>query len=193
MKNIFLFLFVLLGLSACTKVYEFPMRPVSFETGGKTYYSARDMRTRSGFMTIPGIPEPDTLRVTESNGCVCISYERDTDFLNHDIYRISFGVKWVEAAFETGKKISFDLNDNLEEYPHLILTPIKTSNVSDYDQYRAVKGWIEFDKIDRSTKTVSGRFEFNAVLEDDKECSHDKEIEVKNGSFKNLPYANVKR
>lgn len=51
-------------------------------------------------------------------------------------------------------------------------------------------GWIEFDVIDWSSKTLSGRFEFRAELEEDHQvCSHDKEIEVKNGTFKNIPFA----
>ena len=67
---------------------------------------------------------------------------------------------------------------------------IKTSYASDSDLYRAVSGWIEFDVIDWSSKTLSGRFEFRAKLEEDHQvCSHDKEIEVKNGTFKNIPFA----
>ena len=187
MKKVFLLVLILMGLSACSKEDKFPFRPVSFEIGGKTYYSTRDSRTVSG--NIFNIPEPDTLRVSENDGRLSISYSRNTDFINHDMYSISLVIKGVNATFETGKKISFETADELEEYPYIYLVPIMTSYASDYDLYRAVKGWIEFDQIDWDAKAVSGRFEFDAELQADKdECDHDKEIEVKNGSFKNIPF-----
>ena len=188
MKKIFLLLLMLTGLSACNKYDDFPLRPVSFEIWGKKYYSAKDTRTVNG--NIFNIPDPDSLRVWESDGRLNISYSRSTDFINHDLYSISLVLKGVEATFETGNKISFDLSDGLEEYPYVYLTPIKTSYAADGDLYRAVKGWIEFDQIDWHSKTLSGRFEFTAELEEDnQECSHDKKIEVKNGSFMNIPFA----
>ena len=188
MRNILLLLVMLMGMSACSKDERFPLRPLSFEIGGKTFYSTRDTRTVYG--NIFNVPDPDTLRINEQDGRLSISYSRDTDFINHDMYSISLVVKGVNTTFETGKKISFDSTDELEEYPYIYLTPIKTSYASDYDLYRAVKGWIEFDQVDWGEKTISGRFEFNAVLEEDnEECEHDKEIEIKNGSFENIPFA----
>lgn len=188
MKKLLLLLLMLTGLSACHKYDDFPLRPVSFEIWGKKYYSAKDTHTVYG--NIFNIPDPDTLRVCESDGRLSISYSRNTDFLNHDIHSISLGLKGVEATFETGNRISFDLSDNLENYPYVYLTPIKTSYASDSDLYSAVKGWIEFDEIDWDSRTLSGRFAFDAELEEDnKECSHDKKIEVKNGSFMNIPFS----
>ena len=188
MRNILLLLVMLMGMSACSKDERFPLRPLSFEIGGKTYYSTRDTRTVYG--NIFNVPDPDTLRINEQDGRLSISYSRDTDFINHDMYSIYLVVKGVNTTFETGKKISFYSTDELEEYPYIYLTPIKTSYASDYDLYRAVKGWFEFDQVDWGEKTISGRFEFNAVLEEDnEECEHDKEIEIKNGSFENIPFA----
>lgn len=187
MKKLLSILFLVLGLTSCTKYEQFPLRPVSFEIDGKTYFSAKDTRTIYG--NIFNIPEPDTLRITEVDGRLSISYQRTSDFINHDIYGISLDLKEVNAAFETGESIVFNATDELEEYPSVQLNPIKTSSASDYDVYTAVDGWMEFDVIDWSARTVSGRFEFNAVLqEDSKECDHDKRIEVKNGSFKNIPF-----
>lgn len=188
MKRILLFLTLLMGLSACTKYEDFPLRPVSFEIGGKKYYSAKDTRTING--NIFNIPEPDTLRVSEADGRLNISYIRDSDFINHEMNYISLTIKGVDDTFKAGNKISFDLNDELAMYPSVYLSPVKTSLASDSDLYKAVKGWIVFDDIAWDARTVSGRFEFKAELETDhQECSHAKEIEVKNGSFKNIPFA----
>lgn len=188
MKNILLFMALLMGLSACTKYEDLPLRPVSFEIDGRKYYSAKDTRTMHG--NIFNIPEPDTLRVCETDGRLSISYTRKTDFINHDIDFISLNIKGVDAPFETGNKISFDLTDGLEAYPSVYMSRVKTSDASHSDLYKAVKGWIEFDDIDRDAKTVSGRFEFKVELETDhQECGHDKEIEVKKGSFVNIPFA----
>lgn len=188
MKKVLLILAMVIGLASCTKYEEFPLRPVSFEIGGKKYYSAKDTRTVYG--NIFNIPEPDSLRITRREGHLSISYTRTSDFINHDISGISLDIKEVKATFETGEKISFDAGDGLETYPSVYFVPIKTSSASDYDIYTAVNGWIEFDRIDWQNKTISGRFEFNAALqEDSKECDHDKMIIVKNGSFANIPFA----
>lgn len=188
MKKVLLLLFILMGLSACSKEERFPLRPVSFEIGRKTYYSSRDSRTIYG--NIFGIPDPDTLRVSEVDGRISISYIRDSDFISHEVSYISLLLKGAKGTFETGSKISFNLTEELESYPSVGLSLIKTSYASDSDLYRAVSGWIEFDVIDWSSKTLSGRFEFRAELEEDHQvCSHDKEIEVKNGTFKNIPFA----
>ena len=193
MKKVLFMLLISVGLSACDKYDQLPLRPVSFEIEGRKYYSAKDTGTGGNIF---GVSHPDTLRVCESDGRLDISYSRHTDFINHDIYSLSLDLEGVEDTFETGKKISFELSDSLECYPSVCLTPIKTTSASDSDLYRAVKGWIEFDQIDWDEKAISGRFEFEAELEEDrKACNHDKEIEVKNGSFKNIPFtlsSNVK-
>lgn len=188
MKHILYLLAIITVMSACDKDGLFPPRPLSFEIGGKTYYSLRDTRTIYG--NIFNSPDPDTLRISEKNGRLSLSYSRNTDFINHDMYSISLTVKGVNATFGIGKKIYFDSMDELEEYPYVYLIPIKTRDAYDHDLYRAIKGWIEFDCIDWDAKVISGRFEFNAELEEDNtECSHAKEIEVKQGSFKNIPFA----
>ncbi len=188
MKKLLSILVLVLGLASCTKYEQFPVRPVSFEIGGKTYYSAKDTRTVYG--NIFNVPDPDSLRIIKREGHLSISYSRTSDFINHDIYGISLELKEVKATFETGQKISFDVRDGLEAYPRVSFAPIKTSDASDHDIYTAVDGWIEFDEIDWQNKTVSGRFEFNAVRQEDTNvCNHDTRIKVKNGSFTNIPLA----
>jgi hypothetical protein len=187
MKNALSVMILLLCLSACTKYEQFPLRPVSFEIGGKKYYSAKDTRTVHG--NIFNVPDPDTLHVSEAEGLLSISYIRDSDFINHDMNYISLTIEGVNSTFETGRKISFDLSDNLGRYPSVYLSPIKTSYGSDSDLYKAVKGWIEFDTINWNTKTLSGRFEFDAEMEvDNKTCTHAKDIKVENGIFENIPF-----
>ena len=188
MKRGILVLLIFMGLSACSKDDRFPLRPVSFEIGGKTYYSTRDSRTIYG--NIFGVPDPDSLRINEVDGRISISYIRDSDFISHEVSYISLLLKGAKGRFETGSKLSFDMTEGLEGYPSVGLSLIKTSYASDSDLYRAVSGWIEFDVIDWSSKTLAGRFEFKAELKEDHQvCSHDKEIEVKNGTFKNIPFA----
>ena len=71
MKKVLLILAMVIGLASCTKYEEFPLRPVSFEIGGKKYYSAKDTRTVYG--NIFNIPEPDSLRITRREGHLSIS------------------------------------------------------------------------------------------------------------------------
>lgn len=186
MKRLLLILIMSLGLSACAKYEQFDLRPVSFEIDGKMYYSAKDMRTVNG--NIFNIPDPVTMVVNEVEGRLEITYRRDSDFINHDLSCLYLNIKGAKGKFVTGEKISFDISDELETYPSVWLSPVKTSSASESDLYRAVRGWIEFDDIVYSEKTVTGRFEFDAVLEDETECDHKKEIKVRKGTFENIPF-----
>ena len=185
MKKLFLLMAVLMGLTSCSKYENIPLRPVSFEINEKKYYSPKDTYTSGIFFA----SDSQKLYVREEGGLLDISYKRHTDFINHDMESIALDLQGVNVSFVAGKKISFDLSDGLKKYPSVYMSPVKTSSASDYDTYIAVNGWIEFDDINWGSKCVSGRFEFDAVLEEEEQtCSHDKEIKVENGSFKNIPF-----
>lgn len=189
MKKFLLSLFVFGAFAACTKYEEFPLRPVSFEIGGKTYYSAKDTRTSPGYIFSGGVQEPEQFMITEYDGGLDLHYVRSTDFLNYDIGELGLDLKGMEASFKTGVKFMFSEKDSLEAYPYVYMNPVKTSLVSDYDLYSAVEGWIEFYEINHMEKYVSGTFEFKAALNDDEECSHPDTIEVRAGTFRNIPFA----
>ena len=76
----------------------------------------------------------------------------------------------------------------LYSVPCLYLNPIKSSQAEDGDIYVATEGWIEFEEINVGRKTVSGRFEFDAMLNNDDECNHPSIVEVRSGTFSNIPF-----
>ena len=193
MKKIFLILFVLAGFCACEKYENFPVRPLSFEIDGKTYYSVKDTQVET---TILGSYEnPVVMDIDQYGDTLDIHYYRRTDFINYGIEELSLNLKGVIGQFKEGERISFTVSEIPETYyqlssvPYILMNPIKTSSASDLDKYVATEGWIEFTAINPSSETLSGKFEFKAVLVDDEACSHKTEIEVKNGTFKNIPFS----
>ena len=186
MKKILLILFILAACYSCAKYEDFPMRPVSFEINGIKYYSAKDMGLMQG--SLFQIPEPDTLRVLEYGDTISITYSRSS-FLQHTMNKISLDLLGLCATFETGTKIHFDESDELQEYPVVYMHPVMSTSATEYDLYKAQQGWIEFYEINWDEKYISGRFEFTAVLQEPLDCDHDKVIEVKKGSFENIPFS----
>ena len=189
MRHVFLILIVLAGLSACTEYEDFELRPVSFEIDGKTYYSAKDIRTAYG-----GAPEAVVMEIRQYGDSLDITYHRQGDFINYGLEELSFNIKGVVGTFAKGSRIEFSY-DMLPEtawqwyqLPYIIFSPIKTTSAAESDSYCATEGWIKFTEINLGKRTVAGQFEFKAVLVDEQECDHLKEIEVKNGSFKNIPF-----
>lgn len=189
MKKVLLLFFALGALSSCTKYEDFPLRPVSFEIGGKTYYSAKDTRTSPGYIFSGGAQEPEKFMITESDNGLDLHYVRRTDFLNYDMGELGLELKGLNVSFKTGVKICFSEKDSLEAYPYVYLNPVKTSVASDYDLYSTVEGWIEFYEINHIEKYVSGTFEFKAALDDDEVCVHPDTIEVRTGTFRNIPFS----
>ena len=188
MKINLLLFFVLCTLSACTKYDEFPLRPVSFEIDGKTYYSAKDTQTLTGNVFGGAVQEPEKFMITESDNGLDLHYVRRTDFLNYDMGELGLELKGLDASFKTGVKFLFSEKDSLAAYPYVYLNPVKTSLASDNDLYSAVEGWIEFYEINHVDNYVSGTFEFKAALDDDEVCMHPDTIEVRAGTFRNIPF-----
>lgn len=188
MKKVLLFFSVLCAMSSCAKYEEFPLRPVSFEIGGKTYYSAKDTQTSPGYIFSGGVHEPEKFMITESDNGLDLHYVRRTDFLNYDMGELGLQLKGLNVSFKTGVKFRFSEKDSLAAYPYVYLNPVKTSLASDYDLYSAVEGWIEFYEINHVDKYVSGTFEFKAALDDDEVCMHPDTIEVRAGTFRNIPF-----
>lgn len=178
-------------LSACTKYEEFPFRPVSFEIDGKEYYSPKDTQTMTGSLFGGAVQVPDTLRISESDDGMGISYVRSTDFMNYDMVELGLELKGLDAVFAE-KEYRFSESDQLSSYPYVYLHPVKTSTASDYDLYTAVEGRIEFYEINYEEEYVSGIFEFKAVKDDVEDCDHPDIIYVKNGMFRNIPFTIVK-
>ena len=192
MKRLMLLFGVLVLLEACTKYEKFPLRPMSFEIDGRTFYSAKDTQTMTENIFGGAVQVPDTLRITEyGDSLFSLSYRRKTDFLNYDMSEISLGLGALEGRFESGKKYEFSAADSLNTYPYVYLRPVRTSSESEYDLYSAMDGWIEIYEVNHSEGYVSGLFEFDAVLTDKDECSHKDKISVKNGSFRNIPFVIV--
>ncbi len=185
-----LLVMVLAGFVACTKYEAFPLRPVSFEIEGKKYYSAKDVNTVYGNPF--GIPEPCVLKIREYGDSLDISYSRRTDFINYDMIELSLRFHGLASSFETGTAIEFTEDDKLKEYPFVYFNPVRSSSVSDYDLYRAYRGWIEFYEINWDKMVVSGQFGFSAALEYEKDCTHADVIEVTNGEFRNIPFDMIK-
>lgn len=193
MKRLFILIFVLLAYTACAKYENYPLRPVSFEIGDKLFYSAKDTRNQGNIFSNQQVPV--TMSIRQHGDSLDISYDRTTDFLNYEMNGLGMRVKNVEARFEENVRIEFTAPEGIEGYellysvPYVSLRPVKTGEDSDEDVYSAVEGWLEFDVIDIVNSTVSGRFEFDAVLYDDgDDCGHPDRVGVRNGSFTDIPF-----
>lgn len=192
MKKLFLLPFVLLALVSCTEYESYPLRPVSFEIGDKFYYSAKD--TENIRYVIGDEPNPVIMNIIQRGDTLDIEYYRATDFLNYDAVDLGLNIKNVTGRFEDGARLEFTAPEGLKDYqlykavPYVCLKPVRTTSALDEDIYVATEGWIEFDRINAIRNTVSGRFEFKALLNDDQECAHPAEIEVRNGTFENIPF-----
>lgn len=192
MKKILL-AFVLFTAFTCEKYEDFPVRPVSFEIDGKTYYSAKDTRVESSILG--DWDSPVIMDIKQYGDTLDISYYRKTDFLNYGIKELNLNVRGALGRFKVGERINYTITDLPETYyeyssvPYIVLSPIKTSTAADTDVYVATEGWMEFTEIEVGAQTLSGKFEFKAVLVDDLACSHKTEIEVRNGTFQNIPFS----
>ena len=184
--------FVLFSAFTCTEYEDFSVRPVSFEVDGKTYYSAKD--TELGSSGLGTYVDPVKMEIVQRDDTIDITYHRQTDFINYEIEYLSLNIKGAVGTFENNTKIHFSFDELPQmtwqwyQVPYVVFSPIKTSSASDTDSYCATEGWIEFTKINHGKETVAGRFEFKAVFADEEECDHSKEIEVKNGTFQNIPF-----
>ena len=113
MKRLMLLFGVLVLVEACTKYEKFPLRPISFEIDGRTFYSAKDTQTMTENIFGGAVQVPDTLRITEyGDSLFSLSYRRNTDFLNYDMSEISLGLGALEGRFESGKKYEFSVADS---------------------------------------------------------------------------------
>lgn len=192
MKKVLLVLVALSCLTACLEYEMFPLRPVSFEIDGKTYYSAKD--TEIDATMVNAHMSPVVMDIARQGDSLSISYFRRTDFINYDIEKLCLNIKSA-ATFEKNKKIEFAANNLVvptfawSSVSYVALRPVQSSSAADSDLYLATEGWIEFTEISSKDQTVAGKFEFKAVLNDQTECLHLKEIVVKNGTFSNIPYS----
>ena len=192
MKRLLILSFVLLGLASCTKYEDHPLRPVSFEIGDRFYYSAKDTQVENHLFG--DNPDPEVMNIRQYGDSLDISYSRGTDFLNYDVSGLGLYMKKIVAKFEEGVRMDFARPSDIQGYmlyysvPYVYMDPIRSGSASDKDVYMATAGWIEFDEINFVSGTVSGRFEFEAVINDDEACSHVTEIEVRNGTFRNIPF-----
>lgn len=193
MKRLFILTLMLIASSACTKYEQFPTSPVSFEIGDKTYYSAKD--TKSVGNIFGNRPDPEIMEIRQYGDSLDISYSRSTDFLNYDMNGLGLCIRKTVGRFEENVRMDFTAPEGIQGYllyyyvPYVSIKPIKSSSASDEDVYVATKGWIEFDNIDFVHSTVSGKFEFDAVLNDDQICSHPTEISVRNGTFRDISFS----
>lgn len=191
MKRAYILFFVLTVIASCTKYEDHPLRPVSFEIGDRFYYSAKDTQVENHLFG--DNPDPEIMNIRQYGDSLDISYSRGTDFLNQDMNGIVLSIRKTVAEFASGTRIEFTTPDDVEGYllmyhvPHVSMKPVRTSSASDEDVYVATGGWIEFDDVNLVHKTVTGRFEFDAVLYGVQDCVHPSEIEVRNGTFRNIP------
>ena len=192
MKRLYLLSILLMVFASCTKYEEHPFRPVSFEIGDKFYYSAKDTQVEGNLLG--DHPSPELMTVYQYGDSLDISYSRNTDFLNYDMKGLGLNIMKAVGKFADGARIEFGSPEGVEGYevflsvPYIVLTPIRSGSSSDEDIYVATEGWIEFEKIDAVSGSVSGKFEFKAVLSGSQDCSHASEIEVRNGTFRNIPF-----
>ena len=185
--------FVVFTAFQCENYEDFSVRPVSFDIDGRTYYSAKDTRVEPSILGNWG--SPVIMAVKQYGDSLDISYYRKSDFINYGIEELGLNLRGALGSFKVGERINYTVEEIPETYyqyesaPYVVLNPIRTSTAADTDVYTATEGWIEFTEINVGSKTLSGKFEFNAVLADDAACSHKSEIEVKNGTFQNIPFS----